>query len=373
MQIEIKTKLLNNYLSKISSLTPASISTPIAEGLAIDVFDSRIVFETKNDFINVRIETSDFDSINIIKTGSILIKRKLISEIISKMGGESIRINQLENSILSLNGIDSDYELNLLDSSLFDRVEFNESVGIEFELNSTKLIDQFNKVAYAGNERNARKILQGINISNNNGKMTLTTTDGVRIATTTFVSNIDAEFSRVVNIKAMKELIKLLEPNQTLKMNLTDTHMNVKTNNLEVQTNLIEGNFPIVDRFFEVEELNVLKISKSELLSLIDRVNIMNSNKASDSITIKLIIVGDELKIETREIEIGYAHVTTKKFDYNGKDHFMISFNPKFVAESIKSFNSEEIMINFQNHDDPFIITEVNNKDTKSLLTPFRI
>ena len=50
-----------------------------------------------------------------------------------------------------------------------------------------------------------------------------------------------------------------------------------------------------------------------------------------------------------------------------------VAFNPKYLLEALKAFDSNEVTIKFTGEIKPFVVTSENDKDLTQLILPARI
>ncbi len=372
MNFKIKTKILKKYLKHLALGIPPVAHRPELYGVAIDVYDNRVVFQIRNDYFDLKIEEVDLNVLEIVAPGKILVKAKTLNEIVQKIEDEDIELIAIDKNILVVKSEDSEYELNLLNSDKYERAIFNYDQGLELKIDSFDFKNLIQKVVVAGNEKSSRRILQGVNLIYKDGIINAFATDNVHISFAKTRAKAEQDFEKIIPIKILKELIRIFDERGELTLIFFDQKLIVQAENAIVQTNLIEGKFPNLLDMFPQEFKFKLLTQKEELITLIDRTTILNPNKTSTSLLVKLIINNDELSFESRELEIGYANVTTKNFTFEGENIFQISFSPKYIIEALKNIDNEMVEIKFNSSQEPFIINGQNDNNFKSLILPFR-
>ncbi len=372
MNFTIKTKILKKYLKHLGPAIPPIAHRPELYGVAIDVYDNRVVFQIRNDFLDFKVEETDLNVLKIISPGKILVKAKMLNEIVQKIESEDIEFITIDKNILVIKSQDSEYELNLLNSDKYERAIFKYDQGLEMKIDSFNFRNLIQKVIVAGNEKSSRRILQGVNLIYHNGILNAFATDNVRVSFAKTRAKAAKNFEKIIPIKTLKELVKIFDEKHELTLTFFNQKLIIQSQNAIVQTNLIEGKFPNLLAVFPQKFKFKLLTQKGELINLIDRTTILNPNKASTSLLVKLIINNGELNFESRELEIGYASVNTKNFTFEGEKIFQISFSPKYIIEALKSIDNEMVEIKFNSSQEPFVINGQNDDNFKSLILPFR-
>ena len=370
MKININSKTLKSILNKSVIVAPTVSHRPEFTGILIEAFDNQINFLTRSDQMDMIIEEKG-NNFEVIEIGTMLVKAKTITEIANKVNDdETITLTKVGDNILVFTTSNSEYEINLLDDSNFEKINFNHGEEIEtVNISKDTLKKIINSVVYAGNDKSPRRILQGVEISIKDNKISAIATDTMRVALYKTETNNTKEFSKIVPIKSLREMSKLIDSEEvTLSFELNKVFIKDKTTT--IKTNIIEGNYPTVMNAFPTETINELRIAKTNIVDVIEKATLLNNNPNNPGI-IKMIINNGTIKFETRQIEVGYASVETSYNAWKGNDIYQISFNPKFFLEAIKSIDNEEIIIKLNTSEQPFIITD-EKEINKALILPFR-
>jgi len=251
------------------------------------------------------------NNFEVIEIGTMLVKAKTITEIANKVNDdETITLTKVGDNILVFTTSNSEYEINLLDDSNFEKINFNHGEEIEtVNISKDTLKKIINSVVYAGNDKSPRRILQGVEISIKDNKISAIATDTMRVALYKTETNNTKEFSKIVPIKSLREMSKLIDSEEvTLSFELNKVFIKDKTTT--IKTNIIEGNYPTVMNAFPTETINELRIAKTNIVDVIEKATLLNNNPNNPGI-IKMIINNGTIKFETRQIEVGYASVET--------------------------------------------------------------
>jgi DNA polymerase-3 subunit beta len=354
MKFNIKTKLVKEYIRKMSSLVPNSAALPHESGILITVEETRIIFRARNEYVALKIETNDIHDFNIEQTGQILVKGRMLNEIISKMHGDTISFTKIDSKILFIKSDDSEYEINLLNEENYQIFDINITAeeGTSFTGKGSKFKSGLAKVTPAVPENHQRKILQGINVEAKEGKVFFTATNGTRIHRTIYdAPQPNIEFNKTINIKAVKEIQKILSDNKETIFKFTDKHLIILDKELSIKTRLIDGVYPELTKLYTIQYNKELTIPKETIIELFERTSMMNPN--AEKGIVKMIINNGELTLEAREIEIGYSNVKTTNFKFDYEQRFEISVSPKFMMEAIKSVDNKKLKIDFSESDQP--------------------
>lgn len=373
MKFEIKTKIAKDFIRKVSSLVPNFSELPENSGVLITVFDTKIEMKSKNSYVSIKLETNNLESMKILETGSILIKGKMLNEIVSKMSGEKIEFIKIDQNILIIKSDDAEYEVNLLDKENYieENIDYGTAFGNEVIISAKSFKEAIVKTQIAVPEKHQRKILQGINVTSEEGIVRFIGTDGIRIQKIEIEGRAQ-ELNHTINIKTAKELVKIIPESGNIQLKFNQGILTVKAGETLIKGRLLEGAYPNVLRPFQANYTKKLEISREIFISLIDKATVMNQNKQSDTAILKVVISNGILRFESRELETGYANIKTKKFNFSQEELFSISFNPRYMLDALKATSGEKIEIRMESSIMPMIIQGENSEALKSLILPFR-
>ncbi|NOQ50379.1 MAG: DNA polymerase III subunit beta [Mycoplasmataceae bacterium] len=372
MKFTIKTKVITRYLKMLSGVIPPMVHRPELAGISINVYDNRIVFQTRNDLLDLSIEENDANNISIAQVGSILVKGKTLNEIISKINNKEVEFILVDENILIIKSASIEYELNLMNNSNFEFFNYEMNEDFSCKINQSNFKNLIQKAIFAGNERSSRRILQGVNFSFLDGILQVYATDNIRISVAKTNATSSTNFEKIIPIKVLKEIIKVFDTKEELVINFTDQKFSITSNNIILQSSLIEGKYPNLLRVFPSDFKYELLIGKDEIINLIDKTTILNPNKTSSSLIVKMSVIKETLKFESRELEIGSASISTQAFDFNSNEAFSISFSPKYLLEAIKYIDEELIKIRLISSQEQFVVSGNNKENFKCLILPFR-
>jgi len=295
--------------------------------------------------MDTKIEETSLTDIKIMETGRILVKASTLNEIVQKMSGELVKFSKADLNILLLESEDSNYKLNLLSDEKYEKAIFNNDMEEKVEISAKKFNNSVAKVIFAGSEYHSKFIYQGLNLLIKDNNMITTVCDGIRIASNKEKITSDKYLNKIIPLRVVKELVKVLPESKTYKFSFTNNKGIVVAGNMINQFSLIEGTFPVFDKFFNTEAYDkILNIKKNNLDNAIERATVLNSNKADGSNRVGIKISNELLVIESREQEIGTAKIELKDFAFKG-EKIEISISPKIIREGLRFAESEDISI----------------------------
>ncbi len=342
MKFEINLETIKEYLKRLAISVQSNSSRIEFTGVLINVYDDTITFEGRNDWMDTMIEDNS-SSIKIIEPGRVLVKAQVLHDIVQKMEGQFVTFNKIDSNSLTIQDVDSKYELSLLDDSNFEVANYVKEFEEVLEVPSKTLREAIWKTAFAGKELHSKFIFQGLNISIKNGVFKATATDGIRVAS--WSSNIESNIntSKIIPLKVVKELLKILPDGGNFRFKFNKNKCVLSSDRMLNQFSLIEGTFPVFERFFSEDIYNKkIVVDKEVIINAIDRAVILTDVNA-DSAKIGLFISEDSFNLASKG-EIGTTKIEVRGYDYSG-DMINIFISPKILKDGIKHIDSDKLEI----------------------------
>lgn len=344
----------SNLLSGVNialKAVPTRTTMPILECILIDANTDEIKL-LSND-MELGIETKiDGD---IIENGLIALDSKIFSEIVRKLPDNIVTIETdnnfkttitCENAIFTIVGRKGD------DFTFLPDIEREKSIYLsQFSL---KEIIRQTIFSIADNDNN--KIMTGELFEVTGNILKVVSLDGHRISIRKI--ELKEEFpdiTAVVPGKTLIEISKILsgETEETVYIFFTKNHIVFEFNDTIVVSRLIEGEYFKIEQMLSNDYEIKVKVNKKIFFSCIERGALLI--REGDKKPVILNIDGNKMELKINSM-IGSMH---ENIDINkeGKD-LMIGFNPKFLIDTLRVIDDEEITLYMVNSKSPCFIKD---------------
>ncbi len=349
--------LKNNLLTGISVVMKAvsnKSTLPILECILIEATGGNIKL-TAND-MELGIET--YVEGNIVENGKIAIDAKLFSDIVRKLPDSEIVIETdesykavilCEKAKFNISGKSGD------DFSYLPEVEKDKCVS----LSQFTLKEVIRQTIFSISDNESNKLMSGELFQVEGDNLKVASLDGHRIS----IRNVKLKESYddikvVVPGKTLSDVSKILSGNVDDEVNIyfTDKHILFEFENTKVVSRLLEGEYYKIDQMLSSDYETKVVINKRELLDCIDRASLLIKESDKKPIIININNSNLYLKIDSimgsmnEEIEI----------EKEGKD-IIIGFNPRFIMDSLRVIDDENISIYLVNSKSPCFIRDDNS------------
>ena len=371
MRFTIKREEFLKGLNTASRAISSKVAIPVLENLKIELTDRGLFITGSNLDITIKTQVpyqlGDEEIIRNYKEGAVLVKAKLITDIVRKVDSDEITLDVIDSTNAIINNNRSEFRLNC--------VKAEEYLDIDLEANGTKLTmsaDDFNtlvnQTAFAASVKEQRPVLTAINFEAKEGILTATATDSARLARKVLPIPYEVEFLANVPAKMMVEVSHLLEGKDSVDIAFSDKKALFTIGTTVVATRLIAGDYPNT-KAIVVKNVNyTLEVKANDLIKAIERANILTLDREN---VVDLTMSESSVEVSAKSSQVGSAAEKLELFKYIGQD-LKVSFNSEFAISAIKALGSADVTLTFVAEMKPFAIENASDDSIVQIVTPVR-
>lgn len=361
MNITVNKSDLIGGLSIVSRAISSRSTLPALDGILLDIKNNELVL-TGSD-LNLTI-TTKISILKLDEEGSVLVNAKRFFEIIKKMPSDEISLRVKDNKLTIKSGKVK------LDIVYMQSSDYPELKGIteteEFPIDDIQLKNLIKSTIFATAKDETRPILTGELLEIKENKLSLVALDGYRLALRT-MDLIFNECAVVIPSKTLLELDKILEnKEETVLTSITDNFITFSYGKTTINSKLLEGSFVNYNALLPKDFKTIVTIDRKSFLEMIDRSNVINN----DHKMVKLNFSNNTI-FSKSESEFGTIEDQIP-CDINGDD-LEIAFNSAYLIDMLKSIDTENVMLNFNNSVSPCKITSSEDLTFEQLVLPVRL
>ena len=332
----------NDFLEAVLKLLKAvgtKTTMPILEGILISAKQGCITLSAYNLEMGMRKEIY----CNCEKEGAIVIKARLLSDILRRLGGAQVEIEADEKLMCHIKSDDTFFDIMGMAAGDFPEmpsVDGGERINIE----SHVLCDMVKGTIFAVSQiEGSRPIYTGLNISVEDGIIQFVAIDGYRLAIRKEKTNIDKKVNFVVSGRAIGEVVKLAEE--------IDEEVNIIIGNRLISFSI--GGYLFTARLFEGEYVDYKKVlpeefkqeitlNRNEFISSVERVSLLINDAFSTPL--RFLLDENEGKLSCAT-SIGRAKENIK-INLSGTP-FEIGLNSRYLLEALRACDEGNIKMKF--------------------------
>ncbi|MBT8378015.1 MAG: DNA polymerase III subunit beta [Ignavibacteria bacterium] len=367
MDFKVNSKILEKLLSRVIPAVPVRTPMPILENF---------LFELKDGQLNVcatDLEVSLRSSINVAASEdlSIVVPARLIYEVIRSLEDTQINFSFESNSKLKLTTDKGTYFISYSPSEDFPEIP-SVSMTKEILINGKDMKKAIDQTSFAMSKEDMRPAMTGTLLEFTPDGLKFVTTDGHRLVR--FINkNIKtgSEEHYIVPERAIAVLTKLLGETD-VKIYLGKSNILFNIADIEFISRLIGEKYPAYNSVIPLENENLLKVNRAELISTIKRMMLFSS---SGSKQVKFSISKDSLTVSSEDIDLGSSGVENLTCEYKG-DSMDIGFNTQYVNDILTHLDDDEVMFKLHSPTKACIIEPedvLEGEEIMLLLMPVRL
>jgi len=329
----------------------------------------------------VKLSATDFDlsittliDAQVETEGKFTLPARKLGDIISRLQDELVKLELIGSSV-TITCKKSKFDIIGISANEFPKIEeeIAEEDSVEIETKPfTKAIREVVSAA-AGYETN--NLLSGVVCEVNKNILEMAATDGNRLARVREVvknNSADSEktFEMLISSKVLAELskISLLVETDSIKLSKEAKKIVITIDKTKIISRLMQGQFPKYNQLIPQTFPKEAKINKFDLISALERVAVMVSEKNS---IVKFEFEEDTLKLSGDSPEAGNS-LDIIDIKYSGET-LAIAFNYKFVLEFLKIVEADEIAVKLNTALSATVFAPVSDEDYLYLVMPVHL
>ncbi len=369
MKFSCSTSTLQKGISIVEKAISQRTTLPLLENLYMELNGTEL--KLRGNDLEIGIET-----IVAVETsesgGSILVKAKTFSSILSKIQSGTVDIFVDPSNRMIIRGNKVDFEILCLsvdDYPVFPAVE----TGIFFDLKVTDLKDLIKHTIFAVSFDETKQFLNGILVKNDAGTLYFVATDGYRLSLKR--RQLDGEvgdFSLIAPFKAMNELFKILPSfgdDVSVRVTVSDSQVVFAVDRFLLISRVIKGQFPDYRQVIPKQSDHSYSVVRTALLGACDRATIISSVANN---VVRLAFDDESLVVRANAASMGEFHEVLEVARIQGSGDVKIAFNVKLVLDGIRGIDADDIRLEFNQGVSPCVIRSGADEDYIYIVMPIR-
>lgn len=366
MKFSCNTKKLSKACSNVMRAVSTKVTIPTIEGILMECGSDTLSL-TGFDFefgINTTLDA------NVVEPGAIVIKAKVLSDIIRKLPDGSVTFEVSGVSVTIISGA-SQYNITGISADDYPELP-SVSGGYPLFLNQKMLQKMISQTLFAVADNELGKpVHTGLKFEMTPNQLRLIGVDGYRLAVCTESVKYDGEdINFIVPKKTIRELIKIIDPESEsdISISVGRRHIVFDIDNYSIISRLLDGDFLDYKAAIPKTSSTTVLINTQDAIDCIDRTLPVIENDKKNPI--RCLFEGDEMRVSTvsalgRVVDYTHANVSG--------DRVEIGFNSKFVLDALHAADTDQVRIELGGAISPAKIMPINNENFLFLVLPMRL
>ena len=347
---------------KVSKACAVRSTAPIMECIKLSAYGTEVNLLATDGELSI----SKNVKAEVFEEGDVCVPGKLFSDFIGKLSGEEVCIATGEKGV-EISYRDAGTFLQSLPAEEFPRIDF--SVGENsFTMKQQSLKKIIAETTFCCATDDSRPILKGC-LMEFKDELEMCALDGYRLACTKAeIVTKSGEKSIICPARTLSEISKLLEgESEEITLYTQGGMLLVREGDTTVVSRLYQGEFIRKENVIPSKFTTVVTLKREELIASAERAAILIRGDKNNLVT--LDIGAESVKISSVS---DYGNVAeTVKAAVDGTE-ITISMNAKFLLDALRALEEEEVVLSFNGAVSPFILQNLERKDSLYLILPVR-
>ena len=353
---------LSEAVMKVSKACAVRTTAPIMECIKLSAYGTEVNLLATDGELSI----SKNVKAEVFEEGDVCVPGKLFSDFIGKLSGEEVCIATGEKGV-EISYRDAGTFLQSLPAEEFPRIDF--TVGENsFTMKQQSLKKIIAETTFCCATDDSRPILKGC-LMEFKDQLEMCALDGYRLACTKAeIVTKSGEKSIICPARTLSEISKLLEgESEEITLYTQGGMLLVREGDTTVVSRLYQGEFIRKENVIPTRFTTVVTLKREEIIASAERAAILIRGDKNNLVT--LDIGAESVKISSVS---DYGNVAeTVKAAVEGTE-ITISMNAKFLLDALRALEEEEVVLSFNGAVSPFILQNLERKDSLYLILPVR-
>lgn len=366
MKFICQTIEFKNAISNVHRAVPIRTTMSILEGIRIETNENQLILTGYDMEMGITCKIPA----EILKTGSIVISAKMLSDIVRKAPDETISVEVEANDKVKIISGKSEFMINGRNDESYPVLP-EVSKENELTLSQSILKNMIRQTIFSVSTDEQRRNLNGALLKSGGNHVEMVAIDGFRLAQRKEESVVELpELEFIIHHKTLRELMNILVDDEAaITMYTTQNHIKFNFGNVTMISRLISGTFMKYESLIPTAAQTTLIVNTIYLKRAIERAMLLIE---SDSIRFPM-------NLQTKENELLFVKEVTNAGEMHEEieiemtgDKLDIDFDPVYFSDALKVINEDQIKITFNGSVGPCLVTPVDGDKFAYLILPLR-
>jgi DNA polymerase-3 subunit beta len=297
---------------------------------------------------------------DVEEAGSVVIEARFLNEMLRRLPDGIVSFDCAEDCKVSVRCGRSKYDIIGIESAEYPEIQKVEGLN-RVSLPQKILKSMINETIFAIAETDVRPVYTGTLFEIEDGKLTLVSVDGYRLAKRTEIPEEAAmeNCTFIVPGSALADIERICaDTSDEVEISVGDKHIEFKIGDTVVITRRLEGDFLNYKKAIPATFKYEIKISRSEFLSTVDRVSLIVDEKNKTPVR---VIFGDGMISCNCVTPLGKAEDVCI-CEGSGED-LLIGFNDRYLKDALKAAEGEDIKLCVNTASSPCVIVPAEGEE----------
>jgi len=365
MKFKINRDHFSSGLQLVSSVVGSRKTMPILQNVLIEAKNGLIYLTTTNLDLGIKCSLRA----KVEEEGSVTLPVKDLGRIVRELADIEVSVSSSGTPKATISTRGSVFNIIGMDSKEFPPLpELSDSK--QFTISQQDLVSMLKSVSYAQSVNEERYMLKGVFFQMEEGKLSLVATDGRRLAVAERGLTFKEKGEFILPSMTVTELERMPSFSDQITISHTERQVAVSiavsdknedpangfTESIYLVSKVVEGKYPNFKQVIPKDDFNQAEVERELMQECVHRAALVSDEKIT-------------LRVKQGEMEI-FGQSTlgdaseSMDISYDGDDA-VVSFNPKFLLDPLKSILSDKITFEFRDDMSPGVF-KVNQSESEN-------
>ena len=363
MKLQVTQENLSKALGNVAKIAMANKNPlPILNNVILKTEDNRLSISATN----LEIAITEKVGSKVKTEGSITVPARLMQEYITSLPSGVIDLELDEHKL----HIMTDHYKSTINGVISD--DFPDipvvSDGVEWSIPAKEFKKGLQQVVFAASSDEARPVLTGVYLKNQDGKLFAAATDSYRLAEKELIKT-KQEVSLLVPATALQELLRII-PESAVNVEVFADNQQVlfRVGDIELVSKLIDVPYPDYRKLIPTNFEVTATLPREEFIA-ITKVSSLFARESAGSISIKIDEESKTISITSIASQLGENN---SKAEAKIKGDGEVTLNSRYLLDALNALNASEVTFSFNGKLDPCLITSSEAPDQTYLVMPLK-
>jgi DNA polymerase-3 subunit beta len=330
---------------------------------------------------NLELAITAWISCTIESEGAVTVPAKSLSEWVNTLPQENVNLSVDSRLALTLTCGRNRSTIRGIDAEDFPAIpSISDGSGLTATMDATGLKEMIAQVTFAAAADDSRPVLAGISVKIEGQTISMSATDGFRLAIRDgeLASPASDPTTIIVPARALTELARVIgDSEEPVEMTVTPNRNQFmcRAGSVEFVSRLIEGTFPEVRQLLPKSYNTRAVASREAFLGSIRRANIF-ARENNDVVKLQVTKGEEEYSTGTLQVSANAAEVGDNLSDVDASvegPSGVIAFNVRYLSDVLTNTKSQQIALEMQGPNNAGVLRPVGTNDAVYVIMPMHL
>lgn len=369
MKFTCSQKQLSKALNIVSKAVSNKTTRPILKCILITAEKDSVTFTASD--MDMTIKHTVTEDVFVENTGETAVSAKLFMDIVRKLPGNSILVENIDSISLMVKTDNSEFTITTSDPEEFPVTKSPDDSFIKLLIDKNIFKDMIRKTSFAASVEEAKGIIVGVLIEFEKDSLNMIALDGFRMAVNREPVRNNTEQNIIINAGMLNDINKILsesESEEDVVISPSGNFAEIRLYNTVIYLRLLEGEFIRYRDIIPSDFRTKVYIDRNDLISAVERASLLSNDGKNNLIRVNIT---NNLLTVTSRSDAGNVKEQII-IDKQGED-IEIGFNSKYLLDTLKVIDDDTVTFNFNTSVTPALIKPVEGDLYDMLVLPVRI